>query len=305
MSLTSVRVFAVLAAIAGAVLAVRAQGPERQFFISVRDSSGAPMTDLTPDALEVLQNGAACKTVKLEPIAWPMKLTVLVDNGSKSSTYLLDVRTGLRNLVEAVPEGVEMSLLTVAPQPRWIVRPTKDGGQMLNGVGLIAPDGGTARFFDGIAEAADRYAKDKNKFLPVIIAVMSDIGGTDVVLEYQQNRLRQNLIAKAGTVHFVLLRTGTEMSPANGVTGSTQTQIGLNLTRLTGGRFETIGASSRLTTLLGEIGQQIASSNARQAHEYRATYDCPKGGNADAPLSISVRSSSSVMVALSVDGHLP
>src|SRR5882757_2379895 len=62
---------------------VQAQG-QKQLFISVLAQDGAPITDLAASDVTVLENDVEAKTVKLEPINWPMKLTVLVDNGSRS-----------------------------------------------------------------------------------------------------------------------------------------------------------------------------------------------------------------------------
>ena len=70
------------------------------------------------------EGGADGKVLKVEPIDWPMKVTLLIDNGAGLGQALQQIRTGAKGLIEALPDGVETSLLTTAPQPRFIVRPT-------------------------------------------------------------------------------------------------------------------------------------------------------------------------------------
>src|SRR5471030_422848 len=131
----------------------------RQIWARVVDLSGEPITDLSADTFAIVEDGVKCRTLKVEPIQWPTRVSVFVDNGGKSADYLLNLRNGLRGLMKEVPGDVEMSLLTLAPQPRWVARPTTDPQQLARGVGLIAPDPAGGKFFEGLLEAADRAAK--------------------------------------------------------------------------------------------------------------------------------------------------
>ena len=66
------------------------------------------------------ENGVEGKIVKIEPIDWPIKVQLLIDNGRHESA-LVQIRNGVKGFVEAMPDGIEMSLVTTAPQPRFIV----------------------------------------------------------------------------------------------------------------------------------------------------------------------------------------
>ena len=131
------------------------------------------------------------RTIKVEPIEWPMKLAVLVDNGLGSDTYLTNLRTGLRNFFNEIPDEVEMSLLTLAPQPRWVIKPTTELEKLVKGVDLITPDHGISRFFDGLAEAAARFDKEKGRYFPVIVMVTSDVGSVDPPFAQDYERLNR------------------------------------------------------------------------------------------------------------------
>jgi len=279
---------------------------QRQVFVSVVDSRGVPVLDLRTDAFKVFENQMPARTIKVEPIEWPMKLTVLVDNGLGSDTYLTNLRTGLRYFFNEIPDEVEMSLLTLAPQPRWVIKPTTELDKLVKGVDLIAPDHGISRFFDGLAEAAARYDREKGKYFPVIVIVTSDVGSVDAPFAQDYERLNQRTRENALTVHFVLVTSATQKT-IGGVIGNVQTHVGLAVTGLSGGRYENIAAPSRLVTLLPEIGQQIAKSHFRQTHQYLVTYEAPPGAPKDAPkdLSVSVNASSAVSIEPTRDGHLP
>ena len=200
----------------------RAQQP-RQAWVRVADLTGAPITGLSADAFTVIEDGVKCRTLEAEPIAWPMKLTVMVDNGGKSSDYLLNLRNGLRGLFQEVPPDIEASLITLAPQPRWLVRPIQGLDQLFKGVSLITPDPGAGKFFDGLLEAADRAAKDKAGYFPVFVVIISTFGNSNPPLEKEYQRLQKELIDRAATVHYVLLTLGSKS--VTEVTGAFQTNI--------------------------------------------------------------------------------
>src|SRR5574341_1888683 len=85
----------------------------QQLFLSLVDASGMPVTDLRQEEVTVLEDGMKRETLKIEPITWPAKLVVLVDNGAVANNALVQVRNGLRAFFETLPGGIEMSLVTL------------------------------------------------------------------------------------------------------------------------------------------------------------------------------------------------
>jgi hypothetical protein len=283
------------------------QAQERkQVFVSVMGSNGVPILDLQPSDVKVFENQVSAPVASVEAVDWPMKLTVLVDNGARSTDYLAALRTGLRNFLNEIPDGVEVSILTLAPRPQWVLRPSTDLDKEMKSVALIGPDSGAGKFFDGLAEAAERIEKERGNYFPVILLVTSDVGGNDAPFDREWQLLKKRVNDYAITVHYVTLVTGS--LSGRSVPGFMQTTIGIPLTDLTGGRYENINSASRLVTLLPEIGQQIAASHFRQTHQYRVTYEPP----AEAPdsrlprrLSVSVSSRGPVSVTPTTNGRLP
>jgi hypothetical protein len=291
---------------------------DRHVFVSLAAGSGIQPRNLQLSDVTVVEDDQECITLKIDPVTARIKLTVLVDNGTyeTSSMNVNEFRNGLRGLFMALPTGVEMSLQTMAPQVRWVARQTMDRSQVLASIDRVSPGGAPAQFFDGLADAGNRMQTDENAF-PVIVMVTTD-GSTGSFRDQQLDKLRKQLAGRAATVHFVLLMVGAQpasLADPSGagnslgrefglIAGALQGQVGQSLTKMTGGRFESIASSNRLMSLLPEIGQQIARSDGRQRNSVRVTYEAadPKSR----PKRISVRARDGVSLAgMSLDGHLP
>jgi len=269
---------------------------QQQVFISLTGADGKPVAGLQAADVTISENDVNCKIVKVEEIDWPTKVQVLVDNGKPNTSPINPLRDGLKAFFELMPEGTEMSLYSTAGTPRPIVKPTTDKQKVIDGLALMAPDSGAGMFFDALSEAAERVAKDKVPGFPVIVMVGSDLGQVRV-LDQPYLKLQQTIIDKGITTHVTL----TNGSGGSG--GQAQTEIGLNVTKLSGGKFENISASSRLATLLPELGQKIAASAVRQRHQYRVTYERPDKPSAQPNIGATVRKEGTVQ--LSLRGSLP
>ena len=297
-ALTFLIVIAVLAG--AATLGAQQQG---QLYISVLDAQGQPVTDLTANDLGVTVDGADVKIVKVEPISKPTKLTVLLDNGQATTKELSNFRTAVKNLIAAVPEGMQVELITFAPQPRWLERATTDHQKLTSAVDRIAPDSGAGLFFDALVEAGARAEKDKGAFLPVFLMLASDFGRNDGSMDRDWQKLQNQVIQYGITVHFVMFHSGGDR--AGSVAGALQTEIGLALTKMSGGRYENIAASQRLITLLPELGKSVEQSNVRQLHQMRVTYELPKGAKGGQQIGASLKTTRTGLVPqLSINGKM-
>jgi hypothetical protein len=95
-------------------------------------------------------------------------------------------------------------------------------------------------------------------------------------MERDGERLSKRIQARPTTVHVVLLSLlGTRSS----LGGANQTEVGVGLTKMTGGRFESIAAPNRIATLLPEIGAQVAKAHERQ--EFKITAERPAGASGE------------------------
>ena len=273
-----------------------------QLFMSVLDATGYPLANLAVGDVTVQVDDVACKVINVEPFKKPMKLTVMIDNGSAVSNALSNLRTAVKNLIDALPEGLQIELLTTAPQPRWLEKFTADHAILLKAVDRLAPDSGAGLFFDALSEAGNRADKDKGEYFPVFLMVASDVGRNSGAMDRDYQKLQKQVIDRAITVHFVMFNSGGER--VGGVAGAVQTEVGLALTKMSGGRYENISAHTRLVTLLPELGKQITESNLRQSQQFRITYERP-GKNLKPAQRISAGVTRGGTPMLSLDGHLP
>ena len=280
-------------------------------FISVFSGNGVPVSDLDPSQVSVVIDGAPCT---------PIKLTVLIDNGNESGDALPTVREGLRRFLFEVPDGTETSLLTLAPQPRWIVRPTAERQDFWRGVDLIAPSGST-KLVEGLAEAADRIDKEKgNYFFTILVVTTNGPESSGGDLQRMFNRLRAQVARRPVTVHVVMLSISEQKTAATAAgspvadsvnsrpglalkaTGALQTQIGAALTKDTGGRYENIAVTSNLLMLLPEYGRQIARSSFFQSHQYRVSCEST---SRTPQMSVFTSYPGARSIAITRDGRIP
>jgi hypothetical protein len=272
---------------------------QQQIFLSLTAADGKPVEGLLPADVGITEDDVNCKVVKVEAVDWPTKVQVLVDNGGKNTSPINPLRDGLKAFFEAMPEGTEMSLYTTAGTPRAIVKQTSDKQKLIAGIALIAPDGGAGMFFDALSEAAERVEKDKTPGFPVILMVGSDVGQVRV-LDQPYLKLQQRIIDYGITTHITVTAGGAGSSSSG---GQAQTEVGLAVTKLSGGKYENISASSRLSTLLAEYGQRVAASATRQRHQYRITYERPDKPSAQPRIGATVRKEGTVQMSLR--GNLP
>ena len=249
-----------------------------RFYLAATTGTGEPVTDLKSAEISVMENDMPGSVVSLVPVTRPVKVTVLVDNGPNTGTLLTQYRNGLKAFFGALPPGIESSLLTLAPQPRWVVRPTGDRDLLVKGVDRVVPDDSPPRFIDGLIEAANRIEQENRRqtaYFPVVV-VLSTTGleGSGVAGQ-SVDRMARQLIAYAGRLHVIML--GTNASSPSILLGAAQVQIGKTLADRTGGRYEAIAASSRISSLLPEYAKLIAEAHAFQGQQYLVTASRPPG----------------------------
>jgi hypothetical protein len=277
-----------------------------EFYVSAVDAQGNPVTDLRPDDIVVTEDGAAASVERMELVTRPVKVQVLVDNGIGTSSQLLQFRNGLKGFFEALPLGVEASLLTLAPQPRWIVRGTTDRIQLTNGVDRITPDDGATKFIDALVEAAGRIDADnrgRDRYFPVIVALSTTGPETSGSRERDLERMVQRFREQNATIHIVMLGTGAQTT--NTVSGARQVGVGKFLTDDTGGRYEAIAAPTRVMTLLPEIGEMVAYAHNRQHRQYRVMALRPNGNTGPIGQMALGVTRPGVTGTASIDGRVP
>jgi hypothetical protein len=275
------------ALVAAAGLWLPAQTPQLfQFFVSATDAAGAPVADLRPEDVLMSEDGESQPIIKVEPLGVPIKLTIAIDNGIDSSNALPHYRTGLRGLVEALPSDVEVTVITTAPQPRRVVRPTTDRAQVLRGIDSFATEQARPRFTETLVEYSEqleREAKDRkaSPYLPVL--VMLTATGLETATRYQPNQIEKAvtfLVTRRARLSMIITsgRAGDVASMAV-IDSTPQATIGRPTVKATNGRYEFLPAPIRLATLLPEWGRDLAALHVRQAKQFQVTVERARGGD--------------------------
>jgi hypothetical protein len=313
MRLSTVSLFA--AAVIATAGTAGAQSPQVfQFVISATDASGMPVTDLKPEEVVMTENNMPAKVVKLEPFSLPLKVTLAVDNGPDSREALGHYRSGLQGFVEAFPTNVEMTLITTAPQPRMVVRATTDRAQILRGLNGFGPDDEAPRFTDSLVEWGERLEREirdkkitmATNYLPVLVSISTTFPEVTNVQRDTLEKAFKSIAMRGGKVYVTMMSTRTgDATAAADINSVRQALIAIPIVKATGGRYESLAISSRLATLLPEIGQQLASLHNRQANQFLVTVERPAGltGQLQNPQIQVTRSG--LKGAVSLDGRLP
>jgi hypothetical protein len=240
----------------------------------VDPEKGTPVESLTPADVRVTEDGAPAKVLKVEAVVRQVKVQLLIDNGAGIGQNLSDFRSGVRNLLQALPPDTETTVITTAPQGRTLVKATKNRDELLKGVDRLAPDSGTGRFVESLGEAVARANKEKDTFTVIICAATTSGDGN--VLEADMKRVIQPLQGRPILIH-VLMYSGVQSA----IGGDIQIELGQRVTKMTGGRYEYINSMNRYTTLMPELGAEVAKQAVGSAKQFRITAQRPDGKKGD------------------------
>jgi hypothetical protein len=255
------------------------------------------------------ENGTAQQVVKVEPISVPLKLTIAIDNGAESGEALAHYRSGLTGLVESLPADLEVTVISIAPQPRTIVQSTTDRTQITRGINGFAPEQARPRFTDAIVEYSQRLqreARDRNMkpYAPVML-ILSTAAAEQP--SYQPNEIAKAvefLVARHARLNVIVMstRTGQATSPET-INASLQAIVAIPAVKATNGRYEALAASSRLATMLPEWGRDLAVLHTRQSKQVRVTVERKTGGPLQNPQIELARPG--LQGSVTLDGYLP
>ena len=271
---------------------IRAQEQFTMLATILDPEKGTPVESLTPADIRVTENGAPAKVTKVEAVVRQVKVQLLIDNGVGIGQNLSEFRSGVRNLIEALPPNVETTVMTTSPQARTLVKATKNRDELLKGVDRLAPDSATGRFVESLGEAIERANKEKDTFTVIICAATTS--GDGDVLESAMKRVVTQLSGRPIIVH-VLVYSGVQSA----LGGDIQIEMGQRVTKMTGGRYEYINSMNRYITLMPELGAEVAKEATGNTKQFRITAQRPDGRKGDfvkLTLSAGARVVSSVRV---------
>ncbi len=252
---------------------------DQSLFVAYIDSDGAPVTDMEAKNVHIVWDDVECEIVELEPINWPLRVTMMVDTATESGPFQPDMREGIRLFLDALSPDIEVAIWTIGGRPQRLIEHTSNREELADAVGRIAPEGGASTFFDGLYEAAKNVADDRDReYFPVIVMVA--VGGAEgsnrnrgKATQETMERLNEN----GGAVHTLLL-TGVSGAGARSA-GRGQAQWGTDFAASSRGTYEPIADSSLFRTRLPELAEKLSRKHTLVSNQYRITYKPPRGGS--------------------------
>ena len=312
-----------LAAIAlvAAVVALRAQEQAALYVFAV-DRSGVPLLEISPSDLAIQEDAGRASIVSVRRFGWPVKVTVLVDNGPRTSDSLVHFRTGLKRFFAGLPPNVPVSLIATAPNPRWLIREATDPVQIERAVNLIAPDQGLARFSDALIEYAARLDEEFRRvskeqmppYLPVLVSIATTHQDGSEVTRQSSLKMLTSLRQHLVWTHMIMVSPVRATNSAGGLPvldpdEGQNAEIAKGVQEVTGGRYVPVtgsGTSALMSTILPELAQSISARYIRQMTQHRVVLE--RAAGAKGPMrnvAVSLFGHEGAKIVISVDGSMP
>jgi hypothetical protein len=248
-----------------------------QFVVSATDAQGKPVSDLMREEVVMSENGVENEIVKIEPFKIPVKVTLAIDNGPSSRESLSHYRSGLEGLVRALPAGeVEVTIITISPQPRRVIPPTTELLRQLRGLTSFAPENESPRFTDALVEFSkgleDELKKTKKiDSLPILVMVSTTANEASSYQPSEVNRALIFLQQRKARVYVTMTSAKQDVEGLSQINAGRQAIIAIPATKATRGRYEALANPSRLATLLPEFGREIAALHLKHNNQYLVT----------------------------------
>lgn len=291
-------------------------------YLSVVDQKGAPVLGVEASDIEISEEAGRSTIQSVRRFSWPLKVTVLVDNGPHTSDALVHYRTGLQKFFAGLPSDVPVSLIALAPNPRWLVRETTDRVQIEKGIGRITSDEGLGRFSDALVEYADRLSEEFRRvsreqlqpYLPVLVSIASTHADGSLVRRQSLTKMIALLRKHRVWTNMIMVTPGLSHAepgslPNVAADGGQNAEIAKAVQELTRGSYAPVtgSATSALSSrILPELAQQITLRNARQTMQHRIVMERPAGARGPMKnFAFVLLNHPGAQFVVSTDGNIP
>ena len=307
--------------VAAASVALFGQAQSAVYVFAV-DQKGEPILDLQPADVSVKEDVGESTIVSVRRFGWPLKVTVLVDNGPESAAALVHYRAALKKFFDGLPSDIPVALIATAPNPRWLIRETRDKVQIARAVNLITPDDGLGRFSDALSEYAKRLdeefrdvsAEQLPPYLPVLVSIATTHQDGSHVIRESNLKMLTSLRKHRVWTHMIMVSPSRAAGEPGGLPAVEFDQcqnavIGKLVQEATGGRYVPItgsGTSALSSKILPDVAAQVAVRYIKQMTQHRIIVERPPG--AVGPMknfAVSLPNRPGARFMVSTDGSMP
>ena len=291
-------------------------------YVLALDQKGAPMLDLKTSDIQIKEDAGPSTIVSLQRFGWPIKVTVMVDNGPRTEDALVHYRTGLKKFFAGLPPGIPVSLIATAPNPRWLFRDTKDKAQIEKGINLITVDQSLGRFSDSLIEYASRLDQEfkavegeqLTPYLPILVTIATTHQDGSRVLREDNAKMILSLRKFRVWTNMIMVAPGRALSEPGGlpVVDADEGQnaaIAKVVQEATRGRYVPVtgsGTSGLSSTILPELAKEIALRYVKQMTQHRIVFQRAAGATGQMKnFSLALLNHPGAQLTVSTNGAMP
>jgi hypothetical protein len=312
-------------ALAAGLAAICAQGYAQEqsaIYLLALDQKGAPLLDLKTADIRIKEDVGPSTVVSMSRFGWPLKVTVLVDNGPRTADALVHYRTGLKKFFAGLPPQVPVSLIATAPNPRWLLREATDRIQIEKGVNLITIDEGLGRFSDALVEYAARLDEEFRKvegaqlppYLPVLVSMATTLQDGSEVRRESNMKMVMSLRRHHVWTTMIMMAPGRALTEPGGLpivdaNEGQNAELAKTVQEITRGRYVPVtgtGTSALSSTILPALAQDITLRYIRQMTQHRIVFERPPGAEGQMKnFSLALLNHPGARITVSTDGQMP
>ena len=257
-----------------AAIAVR-EGVARNIYVTVADDKGVAPSDLTPQEVEVKEDGAVRRVLAVKPATETMQIVMLVDD---SGAGIQHIREGVAGFLRIVQRTAEIAIVSTAAQNTVLVDFTSDPGALMNGVNRLSTRSTSGGYLlDAIQESAHTLVRRQAPRPVIVVLALEGKEFSNVPAARVLDAVRQS----GAMVHVLTVgkpsletMTGLNQRPTESFHQSLDETLARHTVlgeapRRSGGRVEQLGQASgipkRLAQIAYELRDQLAVTYARPA----------------------------------------
>ena len=261
-----------------------AQAKDVERFIKVTDRAGEPVTDLGAGDFIIEHGGERVDIERVELVDQPLRVALIVDDADGALPFFRYFRVYLPRFVRALPEDSEIGLVLLSGRPRMVVDFTDDHGTVLDQLArFFVEEDRAAGFFAGLEETLDRWDDDLR--WPVLAVVTTDGPAQRSLTDGRYDAFVERAVERGAVIHALGLYTQRAGSGRGFQTG-----IARDVTRITGGWYDTVaGPSQSIGDKLQEMAAEITTQYEQTRYQYAVAYEPPRGADPEAGISCAVR----------------
>ncbi len=237
------------------------QSPARTVYVSVMDSTGAPVGDMKPEEFSVKEDGAVRTIAKVERASEPIHYVIMVDTTPTAGRAVNDVREGVKAftaLLLSVEPKTQFSFVEFGGAAITVMDFTSEQTKIDAGLGKLMPKPSESVLNEALVEVAKKLAALPPGTRKVILTINMEptIDATNV----QARQVAEEVRKSGAIVWSVALQEGTRRD-------SNRENLLKGLAANTGGRWVVLQGPSQ--TNLGAFLRSIAANSFSQ---YAVTY---------------------------------